>query len=500
MKFLPISVHVLTMIALGSANLAAQDIAQTSTIITTRHQTTVSGKTIRYTARAGTLPIRDNNTGEVHGYMFFVAYSVDGRTGQAPRPLTFLWNGGPGSNAGLVHLLGFGPKRVALRDSSSSARPIIIDNDGTWLDHTDLVFVDPIGTGYSRPTSAEYAAEFYQSRGDAESVAEFIRVFRTRFDRLDAPLFIMGESYGVTRAALVADALERRNTRLAGVIMLGLALPLGETPAPVRVALGLPTFTAAAFANKKLPPDLQGDLATALRAAEQWALDVYAPAYARRDSLNDSQRDVIVKGLSRFTGLAESGINRQTLRVTMEQHSNALLASSQLVVGRYDSRMTAPAVRTEGPYDPTKDPSLKDILDATTVLRYLRNTLGYQSDLFYQGPFGGGYPAPTAFRGDWMSVRWNRAEPPNPAALRTAMTTNPALEVIIACGYFDMVCDYFGNEYAVRQLPAEFANRVKAYSYGGGHATYTDAAARLAFKRDVAAFITRLAASPQVRR
>ena len=493
-------VFVASAVAICTPCVRAQDIAQISALVATRHEIKIFGNTLRYTAHAGTLPIRDNSAGDVHGNMFFVAYTLDRRAGQPTRPLTFLWNGGPGSNSGLVHLLGFGPRRVAIVDSSPGARPAVIDNEGTWLEHSDLVFVDPIGTGYSRPTKPEYAAEFYQSAGDAESVAEFIRVFRTRFDQFDAPLFIMGESYGVTRAALVSEALERRGTKLAGVIMLGLALPLGESTPAMRVVLGLPTFTAAAYANNKLPAELQGDLAAALRASEQWALDIYAPAYARRDSLNDSERFDIVSWLSRFTGLAASDINRQTLRVTMEQHTTALLASTQRVVGRYDSRMSAPVVPAQGPYDPTKDPSLKDILDATTVLRYLRNTLEYRSDLFYQGPFGGGYPAPAAFRGDWMSVLWNRTVPTNTNALRTAMTTNPSLEVFIACGYFDMVCDYFGNEYQAKQLPPDLGKRVEAHSYGGGHATYTDDAARLAMKRDVAAFVTRLVAESGVRK
>src|SRR5262249_31708160 len=148
----------------------------------------------------------------------------------------------------------------------------------------------------------------------------------------------------------------------------------------------------------------------------------YAKALARRDSLSASERDAVAKQVSRFTGLAQ--IDPSTLRVSVDQISNTLLAPSPLMVGRYDSRLTGPRDTTQGPYDPTTDPSLKDILDAISVVRYLRGELGFKSDLFYQGPFGGGYPAPTSFRGDWMSVRWNRApnatNPPNPSeALRS---------------------------------------------------------------------------------
>src|SRR4029453_17219517 len=151
-----------------------------------------------------------------------------------------------GSNAALVHLIGFGPKRIAPPPGAKpgdGTRWVIEPNAGTWLEETDLVFVDPIGTGYSRPTRAEYAPEFYQTRGNAESVAELIRVYRTRFDALDAPLFLAGESYGVTRAAGVAEALQARGTDVRGVILLGLAMPLGSVPPTTRTALGLPNLT-----------------------------------------------------------------------------------------------------------------------------------------------------------------------------------------------------------------------------------------------------------------
>ena len=519
------SVFVFAAVAVPA--LHAQDSVQSSGIVTTRHQVTSGGRLLRYTARAGHLPIRDNDAGEVRGNMFFVSYTLDRPPGAPARPLTFLWNGGPGSNAGLVHLLGFGPKRVTeakggMRRFSPSGTALV-DNEETWLAFTDLVFVDPIGTGYSRPTKAEYSADFYQTRGDAESVAELIRLYRTRYDAFDAPLYIGGESYGVTRASLVADALERRRTRLSGVILLSGGFPLSETPAVTRGALSLPTLTAAAHYNKKLSGELQsGSLAQALRAAEAYAQGDYAAALARRDSLSPAERDAVVAQLSRFTGIPAAQIDRTSLRVTTDQLSNTLLAPSSLMVGRYDSRMIGPKDTTGGPYDPTTDPSLKDILDAISVTRYLRNELGFKSDLFYQGPFGGGYPAPTSFRGDWMSVRWNRGGPQQAAtpagapaegrgaggggrgrggaqpagggtlstgdALRNAMRTNPNLRILVASGYYDLVASYFDIEYSAKRLPAEFASRVTARSYAGGHATYTDDEARRAFRNDVAGF------------
>ncbi len=280
----------------------------------TKRQVTVAGRVLKYTARAGRLPILDNETGEVHGRIFFTAYTLDPAPGLRARPLTFLWNGGPGSSSSLVHLLGFGPRRL---EPDGEA----VDNPGTWLDQTDLVFVDPVGTGYSRPAKAEYGAEFYQTRGDAESVAEFIRVYRNRFEAWDAPIFLAGESYGVTRAAAVADVLQRRRINVNGVILIGLTLPLGQLTSELRTALTMPTYTAAAYANKKLEPELQNDLQATLRHAEKWAQTEYAPALARRDSLSDSERQLLLTQLARFTGLDRRLLDTKTLSVGMEQFS-----------------------------------------------------------------------------------------------------------------------------------------------------------------------------------
>lgn len=234
--------------------------------------------------------------------MFFTAYTLDSTAGAKPRPLTFLWNGGPGSSSSLVHLLGFGPRRLQPDGTA-------VDNRGTWLDQTDLVFVDPIGTGYSRPTKAEYGPEFYQTRGDAESVAEFIRVYRNRFEVWDAPLFPVGESYGVIRAAGVADVLQRRGITVNGIVLIGLQLPLGQLSNHQDAALSLPNYTAAAFANKKLEPALQSDLRTTLKQVEEWSQTSYADALSQRDKLEDAQRQTIINQLARFTGVEAKAID-----------------------------------------------------------------------------------------------------------------------------------------------------------------------------------------------
>ena len=233
----------------------------------------------------------------------------------------------------------------------------LVDNQETWLTFTDLVFVDPIGTGYSRPVKPEYGAEFYQSPGDAELVAEFIRVSRLRLGAYESPIYLMGESYGVTRASLVAEALTRRRTKVAGVILLSGGFPLqGDVPAPMRNALSLPIWTAAAHHHKNLPSDFQqARIDAALAAVRVYAEGEYANALGRVDLLSQAERDEAIARLARFTGLPASQINAKTLRVTTEQMSTSLLGQ-YVVVGRYDSGPSGRATRAA---DPTTQRSIR---------------------------------------------------------------------------------------------------------------------------------------------
>lgn len=462
----------------------------TDGIVTTQREITVGGRAVTYTARAGHIPIRDNATGEAHGMMFFVYYSLD----EAPdegRPLTFVWNGGPGSSSSLVHLLGFGPRRL---DASGGVHA----NDETWLAFTDLVFVDPIGTGYSRPTKQEYGAEFYQDRGDAESVGEFIRVFLTRADAWDVPLFLAGESFGVLRATRVAHVLQRRRIDVAGLMHIGLVPPLAAVPNETAIALNVPTYTAAAFYHRRLTPNLQADFAEAQQDSKRWALGTYAPAMVAGASVEDVRRDEVLADLARMTGVDPTGVD-STLVLSMGTFAERLLRSEGRVVGHYDSRLTGPLDTTATMYDPTTDPSLKDIIDEVGVVRYMREELGFHSDLSYQGPFGGGYPRPDAFRGDWMSVLWDRSEQARSPVDDTSTDSTPAVErvlradpdllVYVACGYYDLVCPYAVIDHMVETMDPALAARITVRTYHGGHAVYTDDEARREMKRDVEAFV-----------
>jgi carboxypeptidase C (cathepsin A) len=520
-----------TLLAAPTAAASAQTLSADEGIITTKHQVVLARAPLRYAATAGRLPIVDNDAGQPHGYMFFVAYTVERTPGQPPRPLTFLWNGGPGSSASQVHLLGFGPRRLKTGDTYPTSEPLSIttgleDNQETWLDFTDLVFVDPIGTGYSRPTKPEYGTEFFSTVGDAESVAEFIRVYRQWFDRFDAPVFLAGESYGTVRAQWVAEALERRHTTVMGIALISGFLRLDQQlPPAMEAALLVPRFTTAAYYHKKLPADLQsGTLQDAVAKANRWARTTYAAALDRRKSVNPltpEERTTIIAELARFAGVKAEVVDRNSLEISSATFTDQLLQDQGLEVGRYDTRMTAPRDVKKVPWTTLRDPSLVPVLDLMqgtlpTLIRYLRFDLQYRSDLLYRGPFGGGYPAPTHPNGDWMALQWSHGDEPKgvpayaPGApdsgsdtsasssapmispLYRAMELNPSLRVVLMTGMYDGAAGRLGCDFAtytVSQIDASLRERVDARCYPGGHMMYTDKQAREELKRDMAALV-----------
>ena len=475
----------------------------------THHQVSAGGSILRYTARVGLLPIRDNESGDVHGRFGFVSYSLDRQPGQPPRPVIFLWNGGPGSDSTTVQFTGFGPRR--LRSADDPAQPAAVtpglsDNDATWLTFADLVFVDPVGTGFARPAKGEYAAEFYSTLGDIASTAEFIRAYRIRFELLDAPFFLGGESYGTWRAGGAAELLEKRGVHAAGVILISGGLAMGQVaPDAVRTALFVPARTAAAIYHKALVPELLRDEQATLKEAQAWALDVYAPAWEKRESLADADRDRIVDGLARYTGIAASSIDRTTLAMTSPQFTSTLLKARGLTLGRYDMRV----VQRSGESGGADRASRSEIL-----LRYLHVDLGFRTDMAYQGlesgwSAGGGRAGSPGSRWVWnqgdsamttgsdAAARANRAAagsgdgPPGgsqPWMLR-AMALNPRLKLLVAAGLYDSLNSCADNAWSVRHLDPRVAANVSLGCYPAGHMMYDTKAARVRLKDDVAAFV-----------
>src|SRR5262245_38713897 len=470
--------------------------ATSGQIVTTHQQARIGPRVLKYTTTAGLLPIRNNETGEVHGNMFFIAYSLDRLPTAPKRPLMFLWNGGPGANSTLVHLSGFGPKRVKSNDDPTAPNDCeceMEDNQTTWLDLADLVFVDPIGTGFSRPTRAEYGSEFYSTLGDIASVAEFVRVFLTRFDAWDAPVFLTGESYGTWRAAGVAEALQQRNIKVAGVILISGGVAAGNVASDdMRAALFVPTRAATAFYYKRLSPDLQSDLNATLKKAETWALNEYAPALAKRDAVTDAERQRILAQLSRFTGIDLSSIDAKAFIIPRQLFAEQLLRDRKQTLGRFDTRLNA-----------TAESSSRRARNLV-ILKYLRATLGFQTDLPYQGNEDGFLPNSDG-RPFSVGNRWNYNQGPPPPAgtppstdappggsqpwLVRAIKLNPSLRAFVAAGLYDSLNSCPLNDYVIDQLEPAVKRNITARCYEGGHMMYESRGARQQLKQDVSKFL-----------
>ena len=289
--------------------------------VVTHHEIHVGGRVLHYTATTGMMPIRNTETDEIEANIFFMAYTLDNAGPR--RPLMFSFNGGPGSASVWLHLGAIGPRRVKMQPDGGMPPPPfeLIDNQQTWLDQTDLVFIDPVGTGYSRATKKEFAKKFFGVKGDIASVGEFIRLYLSRYERWTSPLFLVGESYGTTRAAGLSGYLVGRGVALSGVVLVSSVLNF-ETLEFTRgndlpYILYFPTYTATAWYHKKLPSDLQQrDLQSVLRDAEQFAAGPYAAALGKGDNLTPQERQSLIDQVSRFTGLERNVVDEHNMRIS----------------------------------------------------------------------------------------------------------------------------------------------------------------------------------------
>lgn len=463
--------------------------------VVTRHEVSVNGKILKYTATAGTLPLTSAG-GETEAHVFYVAYTADSAVRSGKRPLIFAFNGGPGSSSVWLHLGAAGPKRVEMLDNGSMPPPPykLTDNTETWLDQADLVFIDPVGTGYSRAVKPDQAGKFHSLKGDIESVGEFIRLYLTRYERWSSPLFLAGESYGTTRAAGLAGHLIERGIAFNGIILVSTVLnfstisftPGNEFP----YVLFLPSYTAAAWFHKRLPPDLSRDLPATLREAEEWATGDYLRALSKGDRLSPGERQEIIRRLARYTGLDERYIDNSNLRIEARRFSKELLREQKRTVGRFDSRLLGTDLFAATDL-PDFDPSLASVRPpfTSTFNDYVRNELGYKTDREYN-ILGEGVG-----KWDWET---KNSFVDTSEALRGAFSKNPYMRLFVASGTFDLATPYLGTEFILNHLGLEQAERenITTARYAAGHMIYTDAASRALLKRDIAAFIRASLPSP----
>ncbi len=455
--------------------------------VVTHHQITVGGKVLHYTATTGYMPLRNPDNNEIEAHIFFVAYTLDNPTGK--RPLMFSFNGGPGSASVWLHLGAIGPKRVKLLPDGGMPPPPfeLIDNQQTWLDQTDLVFIDPVGTGFSRPAKKDLGKKFWSVEGDIASVGDFIRLYLTRYERWGSPLFLVGESYGTTRAAGLSGYLINNGVALNGVVLVSSVLNFQTLEFGVGndlpYILYLPSYTSSAWYHKKLPADLQQqDLATVLSQAEQYAAGPYTVALGKGTSLTAQEREEMINQVSRFTGLDRMVVDLNDGRISEDVFTSELLRNQKLEVGRLDSRFTATPMPTfQGYYDPSES-AIRPPFTAT-FNNYVRKELGFKTDLEYY-VLGGGVG-----QWDWGSA--GRGYPDTSEALRTAFVKNPYMKLFVASGYFDLATPFFATRYTLdhMQLDQQEHARITLGYYDAGHMMYIKASSLDHLKQDVSAFL-----------
>ncbi len=460
-------------------------------IVQTQHRATIGGKEIRYTATAGTLVLREEN-GKARANIFFTAYTRDGVTDFSKRPITYTYNGGPGSSSVWLHLGAFGPRRVEMGDAGQVVPPPyrLVDNGESLLDVTDLVFIDPVTTGYSRAVEGEDPKNFYGLREDAETVAEFIRLWTVRYGRWSSPKFLAGESYGTTRSARLSDLLQQRHGMyLNGVVLISSILNFqtarfavgNDLPYP----LFLPTYTATAWYHKRLPQDLQsGSVQKAVEEARRFAMGEYTAALMQGNDLGEQGWNDIAAKVARYTGLSVDFVKRTNLRPEIQAFVKELMRDQRTTVGRLDSRFKGidrDAAGEENEFDPSYA-AIQGPYTAT-FNSYVRQDLGFKSDLPYEILTDRVRP-------------WNYSEAQNQYAnvaedLRRAMSQNPALKVFVGNGYFDLATPFFATEYTFNHIAFDpgYKERVTFKYYEAGHMMYVRPVDREQLKRDVAAFI-----------
>jgi carboxypeptidase C (cathepsin A) len=441
----------------------------------TQHTIHAGGVELSYTATAGTLVLKRDD-GKAKASIFFVAYTLDSATDKTRRPLTFSFNGGPGSSSVWLHMGALGPRRISLPPDGSAPTPPyqVVDNDQTCLKYTDLVFIDPVTTGFSRAAPGENPSQFHGYDADIEEVADFIRLYLTKFDRWSSPKFLAGESYGTTRAAGLSQyLLQQDGIYLNGISLISSVLnfetihfaPGHDLP----YILYLPSYTAAAWYHKKLPADLQnGTLESAVEQARKFAANDYTLALMKGDKLTSSERADLAKKLSRFTGLRPEYLVESNFRVVVFRYFKELLRDQRRTTGRYDDRLEGIDLDAAGA-NADYDPSFTAVLGAFTAAfnDYVRTDLKWETDLPYE--------VLTSKVNPWSYAKQqnqylNVSEP-----LRQAITQNPALHVLSMNGYYDMATPFFATEYVVNHMgldPTLTGNISFAYC-DAGHMMYT---------------------------
>ena len=450
--------------------------------VVTHHTARVGGQSITYTATTATYVIKDDN-GTPKATMFFTAYTKDGAD-PAKRPLSFVYNGGPGSGSLFTHM-GMGPRRVALTpDGHGMPAPYqIVDNDESYLDATDMVFIDAIGTGYSRPVAGENRSQFYGIIEDANWFADFIYQYITRNERWLSPKYLIGESYGTTRSAELSGVLQQRHQIYLNGIVLFSSVAFSNFGADDRSIFFLPTYVVSAWYHKLLPADLQNlTIEQVAEKAREFAHGEYQQALQKGDAITPAEYQKVVQDTAHYTGLKPQYIEQTNLRIQSFRWFNELLRDKRQQVGRLDSRFIGynRDAAGERPETDVSEASYEGAFVATWQ-DYVRRELNWKNDvnLMYYQVTGNVRP-------------WDQTGNTEVAdVLRAAITQQGSLKVLVVCGYYDLATPFNGIEFTVSHMNLEpqFRKNVSFAYYESGHMVYIDDKARIKLHKDIDEFI-----------
>jgi carboxypeptidase C (cathepsin A) len=511
---------------------AKDEVEQDPVLSVTAHTVTVDGKVLKYHATAGYIVLKEEEGKpfaeasspaavllkekiaaeaksdadkpkdglKPKAKIFFIAYTLDDVADPAKRPITYLFNGGPGSSSMWLHLGAVAPRRAKLTDDGEAPPPPyeLVDNDSTWLDHTDLVFIDPVSTGFSRPMPKEDVRQFHGLKEDIASVGDFIRLYTTRNERWLSPKLVLGESYGTTRAAGLSDYLQTRyGMYLNGIILVSTAMNfqvLNFSPEnnDAYVAF-LPSYATAAWYHRKLSADMEAkSVAQVAQEARVFAANDYTLILNKGDAATPGERQHIADQLNHFTGIPAAEFRLLNLRMKDAMFFEHLLRSEGKYLGRLDSRFSglsyAPGEVRDDQYDPASEAVGPPIIAAFND--YVRRELKFESDIPYESEIA---------VDPWNFGDAGNGSPNTSDDLMKAMTRNPYLKVWVTCSYYDLATPFFGAEEVVASMnldPSVRSNLHFTY-YESGHMLYIHSPSRVKFKADFLDFLN-VAINPTV--
>ena len=463
----------------------------------TRHSIQVAGQTVEYEATVGSVILR-NDQERPTGELYYTAYLRTNAPNRAARPVIFSYNGGPGSASFWLHMGIMGPRRVRTPLVGQQAPPPyeIVDNAFTLLDVADIVMIDPIGTGFSRTLGEARGADFWGLDEDASSLTQFIRRFLSRYDRWNSPRYLLGESYGTTRSAVLAGHLQRANIDMNGIVLVSSVLQFNTIQfAPgddIPFIVNFPSYAVVAEYLGTLPGGERADLQAFMKEVEAWSLTEYATALLAGGSLDPARRSQIIQKMHEYTGLHPDFLDKANLRVTAPQFEAELLRDKGRIVGRLDARFTGPSgdVLASGP---SHDPQSTAISSAYTSAfnQYLRAELGYDGEREYVP--SGGTPGWKWQRSGGAAVGFGGGSPNVAPDLARALTRNPNLEVLLINGIYDLATPYFAASWTMDNmgLPPDLRDNIARADFAAGHMMYVDETLLPQWRETLATFIAR---------